>query len=197
MRTRLTPTDYAGRRRSPVTPTRMSAADSGNVRAERRFMRKLSHIVLAGAAVLALATGCSKNSGESSNTTTTTTTTTQSSAPAVATPANAASDTSAMASPAAQASASGPSTTSAGAPGAQQGDATKGKQIFANNCSSCHGANGQGGGIGPSLVNEKSRKNFAQTVTWIENPQPPMPKLYPSPLSLRDVQNVAAYVQTL
>ena len=64
-------------------------------------------------------------------------------------------------------------------------------------CVSCHGANGEGGGVGPSLKNEKSRKNYAQTVTWIKNPTPPMPKLYPSPLSEKDVADVAAYVQTL
>jgi hypothetical protein len=34
-------------------------------------------------------------------------------------------------------------------------------------------------------------------VTWIEQPDPPMPKLYPAPLSERDVDDVAAYVQSL
>lgn len=77
------------------------------------------------------------------------------------------------------------------------GDATHGKQLFTQNCASCHGATGTEGGVGPSLRNEKSRKNFAKAVTWIENPQPPMPKLYPSPLSEKDVDDVAAYVETL
>ena len=80
---------------------------------------------------------------------------------------------------------------------ATPGDATHGKSIFTANCASCHGATGTEGGVGPSLKNEKSRKNYAQTVAWIKNPQPPMPKLYPSPLGEKDVADVAAYVQTL
>ncbi len=77
------------------------------------------------------------------------------------------------------------------------GDAAHGSQIFSQNCSSCHGANGSGGGIGPKLAGEKSRKNYQATVAWIKNPQPPMPKLYPSPLSEKDVDDAAAYVQSL
>jgi ubiquinol-cytochrome c reductase cytochrome c subunit len=77
------------------------------------------------------------------------------------------------------------------------GDALHGKAIFTANCATCHGATGVEGGVGPSLKNEKSRKNDAQTVAWIKNPAPPMPKLYPSPLSEKDVDDVAAYVQSL
>jgi ubiquinol-cytochrome c reductase cytochrome c subunit len=77
------------------------------------------------------------------------------------------------------------------------GDAAHGGQLFSQNCSSCHGAGGAGGGIGPKLIGEKSRKNYAATVAWIKNPQPPMPKLYPSPLSEKDVDDAAAYVQSL
>jgi mono/diheme cytochrome c family protein len=77
------------------------------------------------------------------------------------------------------------------------GDAAHGKSIFAANCASCHGAVGTEGGVGPSLKNEKSRKDHPAAVAWIKNPQPPMPKLYPSPLSEKDVNDVAAYVETL
>jgi mono/diheme cytochrome c family protein len=35
------------------------------------------------------------------------------------------------------------------------------------------------------------------TLAQIKNPAPPMPKLYPSTLSEQDVNDVAAYVQTL
>lgn len=77
------------------------------------------------------------------------------------------------------------------------GDGAHGKQIFAANCASCHGANGVEGGIGPSLKGEKARKNFAATVAWVHDPKPPMPKLWPSPLGDKDVQDVAAYVQSL
>ncbi len=77
------------------------------------------------------------------------------------------------------------------------GDAAHGSQIFSQNCASCHGADGSGGGIGTKLVGEKSRKSYEATVAWIKSPQPPMPKLYPAPLSEKDVDDVAAYVQHL
>ncbi|MGH7729248.1 MAG: c-type cytochrome [Vulcanimicrobiaceae bacterium] len=79
------------------------------------------------------------------------------------------------------------------------GNATLGKAIFAQNCAVCHGTagSGAGGGIGPRLVGEKARKNYPQTVVWIKNPRSPMPKLYPATLNLHDVENVAAYVQSL
>ena len=75
-------------------------------------------------------------------------------------------------------------------------DAVHGKQIFAQNCAACHGANAQGG-AGPSLLGEKKRKDYQQAVAWIKDPTAPMPKLYPSTLSASDVADVAAFVQTL
>lgn len=77
------------------------------------------------------------------------------------------------------------------------GNVAAGKKIFQANCTACHGATGAEGGVGPSLKNETKRKNYAQIVAWIKNPQPPMPKLYPSPLSATDVNNVAAYVASI
>jgi mono/diheme cytochrome c family protein len=76
-------------------------------------------------------------------------------------------------------------------------DPMHGRVVFATNCQSCHGAAGAGGGIGPSLRAERSRKNLTDTIAWIRNPQPPMPKLYPATLSQKDVIDVAAYVQSL
>ena len=76
-------------------------------------------------------------------------------------------------------------------------DPKHGEAIFGQNCSSCHGAGGAGGGIGPSLKGEKSRKNMDAAVAWIKNPQPPMPKLYPAPLNESDVKDVASYVESL
>jgi len=87
--------------------------------------------------------------------------------------------------------------TQTGAAPAALGDAAHGKQIFSTNCAGCHGATGVEGGIGPSLKGEKARKNYDQTIAWIHDPKPPMPKLWPSPLTDKDVQDVAAYVQTL
>jgi len=82
------------------------------------------------------------------------------------------------------------------APAGAVGDAVHGKQIFAQNCASCHGVNAQGG-MGPNLHGEKKRKDYQETITWVKNPAPPMTKLYPSPLSDSDVADVAAYVQSL
>jgi mono/diheme cytochrome c family protein len=77
------------------------------------------------------------------------------------------------------------------------GDADRGGEVFRGNCSRCHGATGTEGGVGPALAHESTRKNYQQTVAWIENPLPPMPKLYPAPLTERAVRDVAAYVQKL
>jgi mono/diheme cytochrome c family protein len=68
-----------------------------------------------------------------------------------------------------------------------------GRVVFNAYCLKCHGS----APIGPPLGNEKSRKDLAATVEWIKNPAPPMPKLFPAPLSEQDVNDVAAYVQTL
>jgi mono/diheme cytochrome c family protein len=80
--------------------------------------------------------------------------------------------------------------------GAGAPDGARGRAIYTENCSSCHGAHATGG-MGPSLIGEASRKNMQQAVSWIENPQPPMPKLYPGTLSAQDVRDVAAYVESL
>jgi mono/diheme cytochrome c family protein len=69
--------------------------------------------------------------------------------------------------------------------------------VFAAHCAACHGANGQGG-VGPNLHGIATRMTLGQTVAFIENPTSGgiMPKLYPSQLTLAQVQQVAAYVQT-
>jgi len=89
-------------------------------------------------------------------------------------------------------------TTASGPPGAGAAlaDVSRGQTIFAQNCASCHGAHAEGG-IGPSLEGEKSRKDDKAAIAWIKNPQPPMPKLYPAPLGEQDVEDVAAYVESL
>jgi mono/diheme cytochrome c family protein len=130
----------------------------------------------AGAIAVLIVAGCAKGSDQSTTSSSTSTTTTTSSAPA-ASPTSAA--------------------LSAAAAGAPQGDAAHGKAIYSANCAGCHGANGVGGGIGPTLKNEKSRKDMVKTIAWIKNPAPPMPKLYPATLNEQDVNDVAAFVQTL
>jgi mono/diheme cytochrome c family protein len=121
----------------------------------------------AGAIAALIAAGCAKNTEQTSTSTSATSATT-----------------------------SGPTTMTNAAAGAQ-GDAAHGKTIFSTNCANCHGAVGTEGGIGPSLKNEKSRKNYRATIAWIKNPQPPMPKLFPDTLNEKAVDDVAAYVQSL
>ncbi|HET9031141.1 MAG TPA: cytochrome c [Candidatus Aquilonibacter sp.] len=88
--------------------------------------------------------------------------------------------------------------TTAGTSTTLGGDAHRGEQIFHQNCSTCHGPTGaEGGAVGPSLRNENMRMDFGATDSWIKDPQPPMPKLYPQFLSDRQVRDLAAYVQSL
>jgi len=137
--------------------------------------------LFAAAAVAALvAAGCSKGSDQSTTASTTTTTEAASAAPVApaATSAGSATATSKLA-------------------GSAEGDAAHGKTVFASKCAACHGATGTEGGAGPSLKNEKSRKNYAQAVAWIKEPLSPMPKLYPDQISAKDVADVAAYVEGL
>ena len=58
-------------------------------------------------------------------------------------------------------------------------------------------ANFDGRAITPALTHENRRMDIEFTIAWIKNPNPPMPKLYPSPLSEQDVVDVAAYVESL
>jgi mono/diheme cytochrome c family protein len=85
----------------------------------------------------------------------------------------------------------------AGAGGPDVGNVANGAAIFETNCSTCHGASGLEGGVGPSLRGESRRKDLDATIVWIHHPQPPMPKLYPSPLTAAEVVDVASYVQSL
>jgi ubiquinol-cytochrome c reductase cytochrome c subunit len=87
----------------------------------------------------------------------------------------------------------GVTTGNAGAPPALPPGLARGREIFAMDCEKCHVS----APIGPSLANEKSRKDLTAVVTFVKAPAPPMPKLYPAPLSDRDVDDVAAYVESL
>jgi mono/diheme cytochrome c family protein len=81
--------------------------------------------------------------------------------------------------------------------GERTGDADHGKAVFAMNCAECHGAGGKGGDIGPSLRDEHDRLDYSATVSWIEDPQPPMPKLYPKFITQQELLDVAAYVHSI
>lgn len=67
-----------------------------------------------------------------------------------------------------------------------------GRELYIESCQKCHNS----APIGPPLGNLKARMSLAQTIAQIKNPAPPMPKLFPAPLSDKDVEDVAAYVQT-
>ncbi|HTJ24686.1 MAG TPA: c-type cytochrome [Candidatus Limnocylindria bacterium] len=87
-------------------------------------------------------------------------------------------------------------TGNAGPPPKVAAGVAHGRAVYTQNCASCHGADGAGG-FGPALTRERSRKDLRAAVSFIENPVAPMPKLYPSRLSERDVADVAAYVESL
>jgi len=136
-------------------------------------LKRLMSVLATGAIVAMLAAGCSKSSDDAS-------------ASASASPAGPITDSSDSGLKPVEDSKS-----------SAMGDSKHGEAIFSQNCSSCHGAAGAGGGIGPTLKGEKTRKNYDAAVAWIKNPMPPMPKLYPATLSESDVHDVAAYVETL
>jgi mono/diheme cytochrome c family protein len=78
------------------------------------------------------------------------------------------------------------------------GDRIAGGRLFQANCTVCHGKDGlDGGTIGPSLHHEAERMDYGTTVSWIEDPAAPMPRLYPTPLTKADVRDLAAYVESL
>lgn len=76
------------------------------------------------------------------------------------------------------------------------GDLANGQKMYDANCASCHGARGAGT-VGPELHGEKTRKDTAGVVFWIKHPILPMPTLYPKPLSEKDVDDVAVFVDSL
>jgi len=75
-------------------------------------------------------------------------------------------------------------------------DVGRGKALFKQYCSACHGVGGEGG-AGAVLKGEATRKNHDAVVAFIKNPLAPMPKMYPAPLSDEDVANLATFVETL
>jgi alcohol dehydrogenase (cytochrome c) len=76
---------------------------------------------------------------------------------------------------------------------AAAGDPTAGQQVFANNCSVCHGASGTGGNGGPDLTTIPSASDPATVVAQVTNGGASMPP-FKGVLSDADIQNVAAYV---
>ena len=74
---------------------------------------------------------------------------------------------------------------------------TRGQQVYVRECQACHGARGSGTQIGPSLRNERLRRTYASVRSIVGDPQPPMPKLFPSRMTQNEVDEVSAYVESL
>jgi alcohol dehydrogenase (cytochrome c) len=80
---------------------------------------------------------------------------------------------------------------------AAESGAEAGQQQYEQFCAGCHGTRGEGGGGGPSLTIDSARKRIEAIIAFVKNPNPPMPKLHPSPLDDAEVTAVSEYVQTL
>jgi mono/diheme cytochrome c family protein len=72
------------------------------------------------------------------------------------------------------------------------GDATRGETLFAENCASCHGEGGAGGGVGPTLAGSGVPSDEARAT--IENGSGIMPA---DLVSGQDLIDVLAYLETI
>jgi mono/diheme cytochrome c family protein len=73
------------------------------------------------------------------------------------------------------------------------GDASQGTVVFSENCSTCHGATGEGGNGGPDLLTMPLAKTEAGTIEQVTNGGGGMPA-FAGTLSEEEIENVAAYV---
>jgi mono/diheme cytochrome c family protein len=71
-------------------------------------------------------------------------------------------------------------------------DPLRGEQLFAENCASCHGDGGTGGGIGPTLAGAEVSLDEARST--IENGSGVMPA---GLVSGQDLEDVLAYLETI
>jgi cytochrome c551 len=81
---------------------------------------------------------------------------------------------------------------SSSAPPPASGDAAHGQELFTENCASCHGDGGQGGGVGPPLAGNTI--TIADARSRIENGGGVMPG---NLVSGQDLADVLAYLQTI
>jgi quinohemoprotein ethanol dehydrogenase len=86
-------------------------------------------------------------------------------------------------------------TTSAGANDTKdiKGDATAGKQVFADNCSTCHGAEGKGGNGGPDLSAIADAKDLTKVVTQVTKGGGGMPA-FNGQLNAQQIADVSTFV---
>jgi alcohol dehydrogenase (cytochrome c) len=86
-------------------------------------------------------------------------------------------------------------TTKAGADDSQdvKANAGDGKQVFADNCSTCHGADGKGGNGGPDLTSIPDAKQMAKVVKQVTEGGGGMPA-FKGQLNDQQIANVSAFV---
>jgi mono/diheme cytochrome c family protein len=72
------------------------------------------------------------------------------------------------------------------------GDPVRGDQLFAENCASCHGDGGEGGGVGPRLAGNDVSIDEARST--IENGSGVMPT---GLVTGQDLEDVLAYLETI
>jgi alcohol dehydrogenase (cytochrome c) len=75
------------------------------------------------------------------------------------------------------------------------GNAAAGKTVFADNCSTCHGASGRGGNGGPDLTSIPSAARLSVVLKQVTDGGPGMPA-FKSTLTQKQINDVAAYVTT-
>ena len=73
------------------------------------------------------------------------------------------------------------------------GSAAAGQAVFAENCSTCHGASGHGGNGGPDLTSIPSAKSTATVKEQVTNGGGGMPA-FKGTLTETQIKDVAAYV---
>lgn len=81
----------------------------------------------------------------------------------------------------------------AGAEEASGGDPEAGAEVFAANCSVCHGEDGHGGGGGPDLRTMPKAHNEAEAIEQVTDGGGGMPP-FGGQLSEEEIENVAAFV---
>jgi cytochrome c551 len=77
-------------------------------------------------------------------------------------------------------------------PASAVGDPARGEQLFAENCATCHGEGGAGGGVGPTLAGSSVSLDEARST--IQNGRGVMPA---DLVSGQDLEDVLAYLRTI
>jgi glucose dehydrogenase/mono/diheme cytochrome c family protein len=78
-------------------------------------------------------------------------------------------------------------------PTAGAGNAAAGKTVFAENCSTCHGATGHGGNGGPDLTTIPSAKQLQTVINQVTNGGAGMPS-FKGTLTEQQIRDVSTYV---